>query len=63
MYELMKQGGFQFDGAFLFCDLGYRNGLLFSPRQFEEQLRPTFRRLIRYFTMKACRLSSIAAVT
>ena len=49
MYKLMKAGGFEFDGAFLFCDLGYRNGLLFSPRQFDEQLRPTFRRLFRFF--------------
>ena len=49
MYEVMKQGGFKFDGAWLFCDLGYRNGLLFSPRHFEEQLRPTFQRLFDYF--------------
>ena len=49
MYEVMKEGGFEFDGAWLFCDLGYRNGLLFSPRHFEEQLRPTFQRLLSYF--------------
>ena len=49
MHKIMKKGGFEFDGAFLFCDLGYRNGLLFSPRHFEEQLRPTFQRLFRYF--------------
>jgi len=47
--EIMKEGGFEFDGAFLCCDLGYRNGLLFSPRHFKEQLRPTFRRLFDYF--------------
>ena len=49
MYEIMKKGGFEFDGAWLFCDLGYRNGLLFSPRHFDEQLRPTFQRLFDYF--------------
>jgi len=50
MHQIMKEGGFEFDGAWLFCDLGYRNGLLFSPRHFDEQLRPTFRRLFDYFT-------------
>jgi len=49
MYEIMKEGGFEFDGAWLFCDLGYRNGLLFSPRHYDEQLRPTFQRLFDYF--------------
>lgn len=49
MYEIMKEGGFEFDGVFLWCDLGYRNGLLFSPRHFDEQLRPTFRRLFDHF--------------
>ncbi|MGQ9631272.1 MAG: uroporphyrinogen decarboxylase family protein [bacterium] len=49
MFEIMKEGGFEFDGVWLFCDLGYRNGLLFSPRHFEEQLRPTFQRLFGYF--------------
>jgi uroporphyrinogen decarboxylase len=49
MYEMMKQGGFKFDGVWLFSDLGYRNGLLFSPRHFNEQLRPTFKKLFDYF--------------
>jgi len=49
MYEIMREGGFEFDGAWLFCDLGYRNGLLFSPRHFDEQLRLTFQRLLGYF--------------
>lgn len=49
MYEIMKEGGFQFDGAFILCDLGYRNGLLFSPHHYDEQLRPTFQRLVDYF--------------
>ena len=49
MYEIMQEGGFEFDGAWLTCDLGYRNALLFSPHHFEEQLRPTFQRLFDYF--------------
>ncbi len=49
MYEMMAQGGFEFDGIWLTCDLGYRNGLLFSPRHYDEQLRPTMRRLFQYF--------------
>jgi len=49
MYEIMKQGGFQFDGAFILCDLGYRNAVLFSPQHYDEQLRPTFQRLVDYF--------------
>lgn len=31
MADLMIRNGFKFDGAFLFNDMGYRNGLLFSP--------------------------------
>ena len=49
MYEVMAQGGFKFDGAYILCDLGYRNGLLFSPHHYDEQLRPTFQRLVDYF--------------
>lgn len=49
MYEIMTQGGFGFDGAYIFCDLGYRNGLLFSPHHYDEQLRPTFQRLVDFF--------------
>jgi uroporphyrinogen decarboxylase len=48
-YEVMVQGGFEFDGAFLYCDLGYRNGLLFSPKHFEQQLHPVFKRVFGYF--------------
>ena len=49
MYEIMKDGGFEFDAAWPFCDLGYRNGLLFSPQHYEETLRPTFQRVFDYF--------------
>jgi uroporphyrinogen decarboxylase len=49
MCERMIKGGFRFDGAFLFCDLGYRRGLFFSPGHYEEQLHPVFKELCSYF--------------
>ncbi|NPV09925.1 MAG: hypothetical protein HPY83_18430 [Anaerolineae bacterium] len=48
-YEIMTEGGFEFDGAFMYCDLGYRNGLLFSPKHYEQQLHPVFKRVFGYF--------------
>ena len=51
-YEMMVAGGFEFDGVFLACDLGFRSGTFFSPRHFEEQLHPTFERLFGYFRSK-----------
>lgn len=52
MCELMIEKGFRFDGAFLASDLGYRNGLLFSPRCYEEQLFPADKVLCHYFRSK-----------
>jgi len=52
MCERMIRGGFRFDAVFLSCDLGYRNGLLFSPKHYEEQLHPVFKDLCRYFHSK-----------
>lgn len=49
MCDIMMKRGYQFDGAFLFCDLGYRNGPLFSPRHFKEQLHPVFKALCDFF--------------
>jgi len=49
MCDRMIGGGVKFDGAYLFCDLGYRGGLFFSPRRFEDQLHPVFKDLCRYF--------------
>ena len=60
-FEIMIDGGFEFDGAHLVNDLGYRNDLLFSPRLYDELLRPTIQRLISHFkdqglkvTMHSC---------
>ncbi len=52
MCDYMIRGGFRFDGAFLFCDLGYRAGLFFSPKHYEEQLHPVFKELCRFFHAK-----------
>ena len=49
MCDRMIKGGFKFDGAFLYCDLGYRGGLFFSPKHYEEQLHPVFKELCRFF--------------
>jgi uroporphyrinogen decarboxylase len=49
MCDRMMKGGFKFDGAFLYCDLGYRGGLFFSPKHYEQQLQPVFKELCRYF--------------
>jgi uroporphyrinogen decarboxylase len=49
MCDLMRQGGFELDGAFLCCDLGYRNGLFFSPKHFATQLQPALAHLFDYF--------------
>jgi len=52
MYDIMVEEGFEFDGAFLYCDLGYRNATLFSPKHYREQLHPVFKMLCDYFKSK-----------
>jgi uroporphyrinogen decarboxylase len=49
MCDRMIRGGFKFDGVFLYCDLGYRGGLFFSPKHYENQLHPVFKELCRFF--------------
>jgi len=49
MCDRMIKAGFRFDGAFLYCDLGYRGGLFFSPKYYEEQLHPVFKELCKFF--------------
>ncbi len=49
MCDLMIKGGFKFDGAWLGCDLGYKDGLFFSIKHFEDQLHPVFKELVQYF--------------
>ncbi|MCX7766169.1 MAG: hypothetical protein N2246_05625 [Candidatus Sumerlaeia bacterium] len=49
MFDMMRERGFKFDGALLYCDLGYRQGLLFSPKHYLEQLHPVFTEMCAYF--------------
>lgn len=52
MAELMINNGFRFDGAFLFNDMGYKNGLLFSPDTYQKTHYDADRLLYAYFHSK-----------
>lgn len=49
MAEMTIEAGFDFDGAFLFNDMGYRNGLLFSPELYRRTLLETDRMVCDFF--------------
>ena len=49
MAKIMMEHGFKFDGAFLFNDMGYRNGLLFSPRTYQKVLQETDAMICEFF--------------
>ncbi len=57
--------GIDFDGAFFFDDLGYKNGLFFSPRAYRELLQPAHRRYLEPFKSRnlPCILHSCGNVT
>jgi len=44
--------GFEFDGAFLFDDMGYRNAALFSPNTYKNVLYPAHKIVCNYFKNK-----------
>ena len=46
---MMIDGGFVFDGAFLYDDMGYRNGPLFSPRMYRELCQPAHAKVCDFF--------------
>ncbi len=50
--EMMVAEGFRFDGAFLYNDMGYRNGLLFSPKCYRETHYEADRMMYDYFHSK-----------
>jgi len=50
--ELMMNNGFKFDGAYLSNDMGYRNGLLFSPDSYRKTHYEADRLLYGYFHSK-----------
>ncbi len=47
--QLMIDGGFEFDGAFVYDDMGYRNGLLFAPEMYRDQCRPAHAKICDFF--------------
>lgn len=47
--EELLGGGFEFDGAWIYDDMGYRNGTLFSPRTYKELIFPNDRRVCEFF--------------
>jgi uroporphyrinogen decarboxylase len=49
MAKLYVERGFEFDGAWLWDDLAYKNGPLFSPKAYREQLMPCHKRVNDYF--------------
>lgn len=48
-HKLMASKGLKFDGAFLFGDMGYRSGPLFSPKIYRELLFPRHKMICAYF--------------
>jgi len=50
--EEMLARGLKFDGAFLYDDLGYKNGTFFAPETYREQLFPAHKRLFDFFKSK-----------
>jgi len=49
MYEIMIEKGFKFDGVYLASDMGYTNGLLFSPECYKHIFFAADRSLCDYF--------------
>ncbi len=47
--RIMIDGGFEFDGAFIYDDMGYRNGLLFSPEIYRSQLKDAHAMVCDFF--------------
>jgi len=52
MSELMLNNGFRFDAAFIYNDMGYKNGLLFSPDSYQKTHYEADRLLYAYFHSK-----------
>lgn len=50
--EEMMAKGFEFDGAFIYDDMGYRNSSLFSPAMYRELLMPCHKRVFGFFSSK-----------
>lgn len=49
MAEIFMAEGFEFDGAYVVDDLGYRNGLFFSPAMYRALIFPAHKRIGDFF--------------
>lgn len=49
MARIIMREGYQFDAAFLFNDMGYRNAPFFSPKVYREIIKPADKRLFDFF--------------
>ncbi len=47
--QMMIDGGFCFEGAFIYDDMGYRNGPLFSPKMYRELCLPAHKKVCDFF--------------
>jgi len=56
MAELMLKNGFKLDGLFTYNDMGYRNGLLFSPEIYMKTHSQADRLLYEYFHSKGMKV-------
>jgi uroporphyrinogen decarboxylase len=50
MASEMMARGFQFDGAFVYDDMGYRNGTFFSHRVYRQLLWPSHKKICDFFS-------------
>jgi len=48
--------GYAFDGAFIFDDLGYKNGVFFSTSIYKNLLQPHHKRICDFFHQRGCKL-------
>jgi len=56
MAELMMKNGFKFDGVFLYNDMGYKNGLLFSPDTYMKTHYEADKLVFEYFHSKGMKV-------
>lgn len=54
--ELMMDAGIRFDGAFLYDDMGYRNGTLFSPQMYRDLCQPAHAKVCDFFHRHALKV-------
>jgi uroporphyrinogen decarboxylase len=54
--EMLIAGGVEFDGAFLYDDMGYRNSSLFSPAAYRQLLFPAHKKVYGFFHAKGMKV-------